>query len=70
MKLPPQNPLFNIIKDLCDYFDQRKAEKQPKLKEHMLQVPQDVWNNIPMGYINIPKRITAIRVAKFWHTED
>ena len=74
MKWPRQSPELNIIESLWNYLDQRKAEKQPKLKEYLWQVLQDAWNNTPMDYIyklqlSILKRINAVQAVKGRHSE-
>ena len=52
----------------------KRLKSKIKSKEHLWQVLQDTWNNIPMDYINelqlsITKRIKAVLAAKGAHTE-
>ena len=52
IKWLPLSPNLNIIESLWDYLDQKKkkrAEKQPKSKEHLWELFQNAWNNIPYG---------------------
>ena len=66
-----KSPNLNIIESLWHYLDQRKAETQPKSKEHLWQVVQDGWNNILMDYIiklglSIPKMNKCCSRCKRW----
>nr|AAX30461.1 SJCHGC03782 protein [Schistosoma japonicum] len=47
MTWPTQSPDLNPIEMVWDELDRRGKEKQPTSAQHMWELLQDCWKNIP-----------------------
>ena len=47
MTWPPQSPDLNLIEMVQDELDHRVKEKQPTSVQHMWELLQYCWKNIP-----------------------
>ncbi|CDQ73230.1 unnamed protein product [Oncorhynchus mykiss] len=67
MTWPPQSPDLNPIENVWDEFDRRVKEKQPTCVQHMWELLQDCWKNIPgeAGWENA-RSVQSCHQGKGW----
>ena len=67
MTWPPESPNLNPIEMVWDKLERRVKEKQPTSAQHMWELLQDCWKNIPgeAGWENA-KRVQRCHQGKGW----
>lgn len=74
IETPPQSPDLNVIEHLWDFLDDRIRQHRISSRNHLKQVILEEWAKIPSEFTkklveSMPRRLSAVRVAKGLHTK-